>query len=225
MESDLATLMAHNSVLALLKEGQQVAIQRALHRSIPRGAYLSFAGDAWSYLFIVSSGQIDGVKESDEGRQLIVISLQPGEIFWGLSFFNEGAANPVSLYATVDSEVFIWSRADILPLLIEVPSALWQLTRQMTRYMEQASQIIEGLAFQPVAGRLAKLLLDQFGSTGQPYLSRDMTLDQLAAKIGTTREQVCRALYQFSDRELIHITRTEFTLINEDGLAALAGAS
>jgi hypothetical protein len=44
----------------------------------------------------------------------------------------------------------------------------------------------------------------------------------MAAYIGTTNEMVCRALYRFSDEKLIHITRTEFALNDEAGLAQLA---
>jgi len=45
----------------------------------------------------------------------------------------------------------------------------------------------------------------------------------MAARIGTTREMVCRVLYQFSDDNLIEITRTEFALNDTERLAQLAG--
>lgn len=226
MDGNLRVLLAQNPVFGLLDARQQArAMQRAFQHNYQEGAYLTFNGDVWPYLFMVTRGQVDGMKESNEGRQLIVVSLHPGNIFWGLAFFNDAAANPVSLHSVTDSEIYRWSRADLLPILQDEPNALWRLCQQMTHYMLQASQIVEGLAFQPVAGRLARLLLDQFSDAGQQSMDRSLTLDQLAAKIGTTREQVCRALYQFSDRDLIHITRTEFTLINEDGLADMAGKS
>lgn len=226
MMTDLEKLMAHNAIFCLLDVSQkEAAIRHAFQHRYQKGAYIGFHGDVWPYLFMVTQGQVDGLKESHEGRQLIVVSLHPGNIFWGLAFFNDNAANPVSLRAAADTEIFRWSRADLVPVLQQQPEALWQLCQQMTRYMEQASQIVEGLAFQPVAGRLARLLLDQFSDSGKKSMDRNLTLDQLAAKIGTTREQVCRALYQFSDRDLIHITRTEFTLIDSDGLADIAGTS
>jgi DNA-binding transcriptional regulator LsrR (DeoR family) len=34
----------------------------------------------------------------------------------------------------------------------------------------------------------------------------------MAARIGSTREMVCRLLYKFSDEGLIKITRTEFSV-------------
>jgi CRP-like cAMP-binding protein len=89
--------------------------------------------------------------------------------------------------------------------------------------MQQASTIVEELAFQPVASRLAGLLLNQFQDAGDKPVARSLTLDQMAAHIGSTREMVCRLLYRFSDEDLIQITRTEFLINNKPGLQRLTG--
>ena len=87
----------------------------------------------------------------------------------------------------------------------------------------RASRILEELAFHPVAGRLAGLLLGQFeGQTGDT-LARDLTLDEMAARIGSTREMVCRHLYQFADQGAIQINRTEFKVMDKGYLKKLAG--
>ena len=44
----------------------------------------------------------------------------------------------------------------------------------------------------------------------------------MAARIGSTREMVCRALYSFSDKKLIEVTRTEFVLTDHEGLDQLS---
>jgi hypothetical protein len=43
----------------------------------------------------------------------------------------------------------------------------------------------------------------------------------MAARVGSTREMVCRALYSFSDKNLIEVTRTEFVLTDREGLERL----
>lgn len=223
MTAELETLLAQNPVFGRLSPDQRLAAaQSAQRRRYARGVYLAFAGDVWPYLFIVKNGQIDGVKESGEGRQLVVQSLKPGSVFWGLAFFRDGAPMPVSLAAQAESEVFLWSREHLLPVLRAQPDALWALCQAMISYMQQASRVVEGLAFQPVAGRLATFLLAQFADYGEPAMTRNLTLDQIAAQVGTTREQACRALYQFSDQNLISITRTELELLDEAGLAEIA---
>lgn len=223
MSSDLAQRLADNAVFGQLSDAQrEAAAASAHHRHYAAGAFITHYGDVWPHLFIVGSGSIDALKESADGRQLIALTLKPGDLFWGLAFFNEGMATPVALLAQEPTDLHIWPRDALLPLLLETPQALWRLSQIMVGRMAQASQILEGLAFQPVSGRLARFLLDQFSSAGEPSLDRSLTLDDIAARIGSTREMVCRALYQFSDKDFIRITRTEFTLIDRDGLAAIA---
>jgi CRP-like cAMP-binding protein len=95
----------------------------------------------------------------------------------------------------------------------------------MIRRMQRASAIVDDLAFQSVSGRLAHLLLDHFDSAGEQAVERSLTLDEMAVRIGTTREMVCRVLYRFADKKLINVTRTEFMLTNRPGLARLVDGS
>ena len=179
-------------------------------------------GEVWPYLLLVEEGTVTAVKESREGRSLIPARLETGDIFWGLAFFNDDVPMPVTLKAHDDVRLYLWSRERLLPLLLDNSAALWELSRLMITRMEKASEVLEDLAFQPVSGRLASLLLDHYRGTIDAPVPRDLTLDEMAAYIGTTNETVCRMLYRFADKELIHITRTEFALNDETGLAQLA---
>jgi CRP/FNR family transcriptional regulator len=194
----------------------------ATRRSYRRGEIISLYGEVWPYLFLVDVGRVQAVKESSEGRQLFLLSLRPDDVFWGLAFFTDGAPSLATLMAQEDTRLLLWERTQVLPVLLESGETLWELCQLMVRRMQQASQIVEGLAFQPVAGRLARLILERYGATSATPVTRDLTLDEMAAMVGSTREMVCRLLYRFADENLIHVTRTEFELTNEEGLARLA---
>ncbi len=196
-------------------------VTRATTRKIPQKTFLTTSGEAWPYLMLVASGAMEAIKESLEGRSLLVLTLGPGDVFWGVSFFDSALKMPVSLRAVQDSELTLWKRDAILPILLNNPHTLWALTQLVIRRVQIASDIVDDLAFQPVAGRLAKLLLDQYPDHGP--VARDLTLDEMASRVGSTREMVCRLLYRLSDDALIHITRTEFSLIDRSGLQDIAG--
>jgi CRP/FNR family transcriptional regulator len=196
--------------------------RQAIRRSYRKDEPVTWHGEVWPYLLLVEEGTIKAVKESREGRSLILTTLEPGDVFWGLAFFNDDTPMPVTLTAQDDVRLYLWSRERLLPLLLENSRVLWELSRLMIARMEKASLVVEDLAFQPIAGRLARLLLDHYGGSSDGPVSRDLSLDEMAAYIGSTSEMVCRALYSFSDEKLIHITRTEFALNDKDGLAQLA---
>ena len=215
----LAALLGNNPIFASIPEPDFTqVVQMAFRRSYQKGEKAILFGDVWPHLFLVGQGTIEAVKESGEGRSLRVTSFGAGELFWGLAFFHEGAPMPVSLDVREDSLLYLWTREALLPILLRNGRASWELSRLMAERMQRASELVEGLAFQPVAGRLARMLLDNFETAGEAAISRHLTLDEMAAHIGTTREMVCRALYNFSDKKLIEVTRTEFVLTNRAGL-------
>ena len=195
----------------------------ARRRTYATGEFVTQYDDAWPYMVFIDSGSLEAVKESPEGRSLLVYKLTAGEVMWGLTFFNETVKMPVSLRAAEETHILLWSRDEVLPILIEHGESLWSICRILIQRVQVASAIVENLAFQPVAGRLAKMLVETYGDRGSEPLARDMTLDEMASRVGTTREMVCRILYKFADEKWIDITRTEFRLVDQEGLQQLAG--
>ncbi len=188
----------------------------------PQGQWITHYGSSWPYLFFVEEGLVEAVKESPGGRSLVIMELNRGMIFWGIDFFKEGVRMPVALVSKEDSRLILWSRERLMPLLLENGRLSWGLAGLMVERMLRASEIVEELAFQPVAGRLARFLLEQFGDREGDIVSRDLTLDEMAARIGSTREMVCRHLYQFADEGVIQINRTEFKIQNQGLLTRIA---
>ncbi len=215
--------ISESSIFSTLTKADQLKCQQiALPRLYQVGEYVVFAGDIWPYLILVEEGTLSAIKESIEGRSLIVETVLPGEIVWGMAFFDPQAQMPVSLSAEQDSRVLLWSREQLLPVLLNNGAALWELCQLLIWRVRRASDVLEELAFHPVAGRLAKFLVDQYGKSGEERIKRELTLDEMAAHIGSTREMVCRILQRFSTQGIIEITRTEFTFTNWEHLAQIA---
>jgi CRP/FNR family transcriptional regulator len=219
----LITLLDQNPIFSCINSAtKNEVVSLAITRTFNQNQWVTHYGDVWPYLFIVSEGALTALKESGEGRSLIVARFETGDVFWGLGFFLEEAPTPAALVASQPSKIHLWSRDRLLPILLKNGQMTWELTLLMVRRMLLASDIVEGLAFQPVVGRLAQFLVDRFGGNVGEKFSRDLTLDEMAAHIGTTREMVCRMLQKLSNQGLIEITRTEFVFKNREGLRALA---
>ncbi len=185
-------------------------------------AWITQYGDIWPYFFFINKGEVTAIKESFEGRSLILTTLHEGEIFWGLAFFIEDAPMPASLRAVQDTELMRWPREALMPLFLQNGHLTWALSCLMIQRVQLASEIVEKLAFHPVAGRLARLLLERSEKMEPGLQPRDLTLDEMAARIGTTREVVSRFLHRFADDGIINITRTEFSITDRPKLEDLA---
>lgn len=210
MTTEFLKLLASNQVFASLSPAELAEFAGlAAARKYQKGEYLCMYGDFWPYLFIVAHGTIVAHKASTEGRSLQIATFGVGEIFWGPTFFDEQAFMPVTLEARLNSRIYQWRRSESQAFIAAHGALSWEIARLMTHRMLHASEILEGLAFQPVAQRLARLLLEQFPADQTPS-ERHLTLDEMAARIGSTREMVCRILYRFASQGAIQINRTEF---------------
>jgi len=129
---------------------------------------------------------------------------------------------PAGLRASTGCKLISWSRPFLYPFLLESSQLSWELAQMAIRRALRASEIVDELAFQPVTGRLARFLVERFGEGGQEPVVRSMTLDEMAAHIGSTREMVCRILQRFANQGMIDITRTEFTFTDRERLKQVA---
>lgn len=186
--------------------------KNALSKAYRAGEIIVHQGDQWPYLFIVTEGKVNAVKESAGGRSLIATTITEGEVFWGLAFFIENAPMPVAFHAGVDSKIAYWPREQLVPVIIKNGEVAWKLCTIMINRMQIASEVVEELAFLPVVGRLAGLLLETFAEDEHEFVARQLTLDDMASRIGTTREVVCRHLYKFAEKGVIDIRRTELRI-------------
>lgn len=222
MDKFSQSLAAHPVFACLAPAELQQIADLAAPRHYPKDEWITYNGDIWEHLFWVEKGKVLALKESHEGRSLIATTIDERELFGGLAFFQDGAPMPVALIAQEDSQLRLWSRAALEPFLLKSGKMSWELARQMANRMQQISDVVDNLAFRAVPGRLAGLLLERYGGSEETPVARDMTLDQMAAHIGSTREMVCRALYKFADQGAIKINRTEFLLADEKLLADIA---
>jgi len=215
--------LAQSSVLAKLSEHEMSSLsQWAVQRHFEKGEYVAHYGEVWPYLAVINSGVIKVVKFSPDGRCLGSLSLQPKDEFWSPSLFDGGPL-PGALEVRKASSIFLWHRDHILPIVQKNNRALWELNLLLMQRIRRASSFIEELTFYSVSGRLARLLLSQFEDTDSDLITRNLSLDEMGAMIGTTPVMVCKQLYRFAEEELIKVSRTEFQLINHEGLAEIAG--
>ena len=211
--------LAKKSIFSSLKHEDIVAIyDTAISKKYHKGEYTTHKNDIWPNLLFVCSGEFIATKDSGKGRSFVIESLKPGDIFWGLALFELDKPNPMAIQCSKDGELLLWNKSHIEEIISSNPQIAWEIFSLLANKMARAGEIVEELAFRPLPSRLANLLLDQFEGSQDNYISRVLTLDEMAARIGSTREMVCKILYQFSDKGIIDIHRTEYKIKDRSAL-------
>ena len=224
MSQKLPEILSQLPVFSKLSTRQRMDLeQQVIHKSYIEGDYLALQGEVWPYSLILLAGEIRFQKYSLEGRALGAWYLYPFQVFWSPSLLDGGPL-PATIEARKDCQACLWSAEQILPLVRNNQQALWDLAVVLVQRMRHASEIVEDLAFQPVASRLARLLVRQYADSQTAPIERSLTLDEMAAMIGTTPVMVCKLLSRFADDGLINVTRTEFEFLDQEKLGKIAGS-
>lgn len=193
----------------------------ATEKKYGKDEYVCWQGEVWPYVAYIASGRLEWAMLSPEGRRQVVFALHPCDVVWGHSVVD-GLSMPASLEVREDTVLYLWARNSILPVIHQNAQASWDVANILIQYMRNVREVVYGFAFHPVAGRLARLLLTHYNATDGQLAPRNLTLDQMADMVGTTRELVSRTLHRFADEGLIHVNRVEFAFLDRERLESLA---
>jgi CRP/FNR family cyclic AMP-dependent transcriptional regulator len=199
---------------------QQLALL-ASRRVLKRDEALYWQGDLWPNVLFIASGKLRSVIHSSDGRSYVVSTWDKGSEFWAHTLFD-GEPMPSTLEAVQESIVYQWDGEGVLRILFDNSEAVRALLGRQIKLIRKRRETIADLAFQPVTGRLAKLLLEQVPAS-ENSAQRDLTLDQIASRVASSPEVVCRTLYQLQRDGLLQVTRASITLHDRAALERLVG--
>jgi CRP-like cAMP-binding protein len=195
----------------------------AVERRYDRGQVIFIEGEPCAGLFIVAAGAVKVFKLSPNGREHILHHIGAGGTFNDVAVLD-GGPNPAGAAAADDSVLWVISRVDIRRLAHDYPALAWALIESIAARTRHLVDMVEDLALRSVKARLAKLLLAEAArSAGQGEISRERMVSQteMAARLGTVREMVGRALRDLADDGLISLDRHRIVVTDPEGLAAV----
>ncbi len=170
-----------------------------VRRSYEPDEIIFLEGEPCAGLFIVHSGHVKIYKSSPEGREQILVISGPRDSFNDVAVFD-GGPNPASAQAMDATELCIIERSALLDLFERYPRLSQAVVAVLAARCRMLVGMVEDLSLRTVTGRVAKLLLDQ---AAQGSDSVPLTRQQMAARLGTIREMVSRALRELEDEGLI----------------------
>jgi CRP-like cAMP-binding protein len=221
-KENLAELMLQFPVFNKFNSRDRETLARsAISKKYNKGEYIVHAGEVFPYVLIIESGEIRGIKISTEGRLLETLKIQAGKGFWNPSLFDEKNMSG-SVEVWEPSKIYLIHKNVIFPMLKNNPEAMWELNLEFINHLRQKSEMVEDFAFSTISRRLARFLLDQFDGMEDSLISRELSLKEIGATIGTTPIMICKHLSRFTEAGLIVVSRSEFELSNKLGLEKIS---
>jgi len=171
---------------------------------VTKGHTLFKEGEEGDRLFVVLDGKLKLGKSSPDGRENLQEILGPGEMFGELSLFDPGPRTATAT-AITDAKLLMLPHEKVLDLITSQPAVSLELLRRLAQRLRDSRGEQSDLVFVDVPGRVAKAIIDlgeRFGETKDDglHVKHDLTQEELAQRVGASRETVNKALADFAAR-------------------------
>ena len=202
---------------SLTEQEQETLRRSAFVRHYEKGAFIHSSDNECLGMLFVLSGEIRTYLLSEEGREVTLFRLYPGQLcVLSASCVISQITFDTQMTAGMDTEVLIIP-ANVIAVLKEqnlhVRCFLYELaTKRFSDVMWAMQQIM----FKGLDRRLADFLLAEAERTGSDTIR--MTHEQIAQHISSAREAVARMLKSFSEDGLVELKRGAITLRDTEGL-------
>jgi len=200
---------------------EEPAFDQAIHiQQFVTGNVIATAEDLAEKMFVLMSGKVNLVCTNNEGRRLVIGSLEPGAIFGEGALEHQSDPN-IFVEAAADAAVWVIPAADARNMTTQYPILGWGLLQTYGQRLLQVENSLEDVAYKKLPERLAALLLDM--SQYQNGLIKGVSHQALADHLGTYRETVSAILRDFKRQELVELGYRRINILDADLLKDEAG--
>ena len=202
------------------------ALDDVSHKMVlPSGAILFVEGQTPRGIFIVCSGRVNLSTTSREGKILILKSAQVGQAL-GLSATVSDTAYETTAETATPCQITFVDRKHFLEFMQAHSEVGLHAAQCLSRDYQSAYHDIHDLILtRSSAGKLAKLLLSQTVNPRDDFENSKATLlmthEEMAQRIGASRETVTRLLTTLRRKRLIRLDGTRLVIRNRTALEAL----
>ncbi len=195
------------------KPAVQAFVAQAHKKSYPPKHTLIHAGDDPQSLFYILEGSVSILLEDENGREIVLAYLNPGDFFGEMCLFPEQQTRTAIVRTRSPTLVAEIGYQAFRGFVRQHPEIMFEVAGQLSARLRDTSRRLGDLAFLDVAGRLAHALLDLSKKPDALPNPRGVLVkvsrQELARIVGCSREMAGRVLKK----------------LEEDGMVASQGRS
>ena len=200
--------------------------EHAIPRHYRKDDVLFIAGQEAHGLFIIVNGSVRAFRESLDGREQIIHVERAGATVGEVPVFDDGTY-PSTVAAEEDTDTLFLGRRDVRQLCLRHPAIPLAALRVLAARLRRCAELVEMLSLTEVGQRVARLLVSEARRHGQltgdgVSLNLPQTNQQIAARVGSVREVVSRALSRLQNDGLIVLQDRKLTIPDVDALSSFA---
>ncbi|HXZ48338.1 MAG TPA: Crp/Fnr family transcriptional regulator [Usitatibacter sp.] len=185
-------------------------------KTYPKNAVVLTEGEMGDSLFMIQSGKVKVFIGDEDGREIILKILGPGDFFGEMSMIDKQPRS-ASVTTIEPSHFLMLTHAAFERCVEQAPRIANMVMRVLAQRVREADRKIGTLALMDVYGRVASTLLElSVYNNGKLMVGEKLSQQDLANMVGASREMVNRILKDLSERGFISIESKSITIINRE---------
>ncbi len=195
-QKDFTEEIEASTVVKSLKAGEQIVGMNKFIQVIP----------------ILNSGLLGVYRTDDDGRDMLLYYIKPGEscIMSFLAGINNDTSK-VKAIAEEDSELTLVPIDKVTQWVRKYPEWTDYIFKLYHQRFEELLNVVNSIAFQKMDERIWQLLMKKSELSNSKEIQ--VTHQQLADELGSTREVISRLLKQMEKTGIVSLGRNKITLV------------
>ncbi|KGE05024.1 Crp/Fnr family transcriptional regulator [Pseudohaliea rubra] len=173
-------------------------------RTFPKNTVVIHENDPADSLFVIDGGKVKVYCSDKNGKEFIMNTQGAGDYFGELALLDDSTRS--ASVRTVEKCTFcIVYKDDFNRVLEEHPNMARTLIGNLAARVRKLTADVKSLALQDVYGRVANVLMDlaEERTDGSMFIPEKLTQQDIADRVGASREMVARILKDLTIGEYI----------------------
>jgi len=180
-------------------------------RQFPKNTLVVSQGDDTDSFYVILQGKVDVFLHNDKGKEIIINTLGECESFGELAPLG-GIPRQASIITTEDSTFGVISRQVFMDTLLTKPSVSMRIIDLLIGRIRDLTEEVSSLALDDVYNRVVRVLYKHADEVGEKLVTEKLTQQDIASRVGATREMVHRILKELKTGGYISIEGKHITI-------------
>jgi CRP/FNR family transcriptional regulator, cyclic AMP receptor protein len=206
---------ARDKLLTALRPNLRGLARRGTLRSYPKNSVIINEGELGDALFVLLQGRVKVYSNDSAGHEITFNFVDHGDYFAEMCF--DGGPRSASVMTVEPSVCSVVTPAALRQHMAEEPEFAQDLISQVIRRARSATEAARNMALLDVYGRVVVALQGPPGQarTERPLVLTKITHQNIASRVGASREMVSRLLKDLEKGGYIELGVKRITLLKK----------
>ncbi|MGB5288206.1 MAG: Crp/Fnr family transcriptional regulator [Ignavibacteriaceae bacterium] len=209
-----------------LKQDGMIELDKiALEKEVDKNQPIYFPNEPSNSIFMLKSGRVKISRYSEDGKEMIMAFINPGEVFGEMAHLGESERTDIAI-SVEPSYICAINKKDFAQFIENNPTLNLKLTRIIGLKLKSYSERIEDLVFKDAKQRVVSFLLKLASEHGnkigaQIFVKRFLKHQDIADLTACARQTVNDVLTDLREKSVIDFDRKKLIINHLAQLKAL----